>query len=122
MYRLAQYVDQLVNVSSEVLFGDTDGRECSLISVEDIGLWLTSPDLTRAMRANVKGNDDLLDVPVFVPYAQVLCVTPVTVRIAASQAPRIRELILASREARPAPKSSGTETPDRAKLRSKKAR
>jgi len=122
MHRLAQYVDQLVNVTSKPLFGDTGGRECRLISVEDIGLWLQSAELTGAMRADVKGNDNLLDVPVFVPYAQVLCVTPVTVRIAAWQAPHIRESILASREARSASKRSGTTTPDRAKPRSKKAR
>ena len=122
MYRLAQYVDQLVNVSSEPLFGDTGGHECRLISVEDIGVWLQSAELTGAMRANVKGNDDLLDVPVFVPYAQVLCITPVTVRIAASQAPRIGELILASRESRPVPKGSSTAAPARAKPHPKKAR
>ena len=122
MYRLAQYVDQLVNVSSKALFADEGAHECRLLAVEDIGLWLQSAELTRAMRGDVEGNGDFLDVPVFVPYAQVRCVTLVKQRIAASQVPRIRELMLASRAASPVAKRGGAATPERAKPHPKKAR
>jgi hypothetical protein len=81
MYRLSQYINAVIRISSEVLFEDEVAHDCTLISVEDFGVWLQSPELTKRVYAEHDVEVAEADTPVFVPFAQIAYVIPMVVSI-----------------------------------------
>jgi hypothetical protein len=81
--RLGNYINKVVQVSIPALFGEAPPRLCQLIGVEPGGVWLESPELTRA----VFPKSAEATAQIFVPFAQIAYIAVGTPPPAAESSP-----------------------------------
>jgi hypothetical protein len=76
MNKLAQYVNRSVLVGSDALFEGAELRRCTLVAVDEGGVWLESDEwpgkLTESSGKPLVSHMLL----VFVPYARIECIVP----------------------------------------------
>lgn len=69
---LANCTNKLVQVAIPTLFRDSAPRVCKFLGFEDVGVWLESEELTKA----VYGNEDVGIAAVFVPLVHLVFLVP----------------------------------------------
>ena len=75
---LSQQLNKTILVSIPALFADPAARRCRLVAAEPSGLWLVSDDLARAVQPEAKHGKAEVVTAIFVPFAQIAAVLPVT--------------------------------------------
>jgi hypothetical protein len=75
---LSSVLNKTVLVAIPTLFGDARARSCRLVAAETQGLWLISDELSARVLPDAKGEKSSAGPAVFVPFAQIAAVVPLT--------------------------------------------
>jgi len=81
MHRLSQYINSTVRISSPGVFADSAAHACTLVAVDDDGVWLQSEELNRLLYSTREFEPAEYGAPVFVPYAQIAFLIPAIVSV-----------------------------------------